>query len=145
MIDRNIEIDHNRVVVNPNLHDGNLVGVVLLSESRLLILIRKLDGTVEGIILGGVEYLLVDRFNQGNIILDMTITTGSAARLEDISEFFSGVDARQKFEEFNSRNLMLVQLNPSYGCYLSCICSSIELSKNWPSELHRETIKLGKP
>ena len=83
----------------------------------------------------GVDGLWADDFRQGNIILDISCRTGPGNYVEELRNLYEG--ARDDFiagiqeAEIQQGRKTLVQVNPSYGCALSCLCSDVTLCPDW--------------
>lgn len=132
MNDRVVVIE-DEVLVQPDVHDAEVRGLLLLSDRRLLIVLRTVDGLQRYLMLHGVERLKADDFRQGNIVLDITISPPTSLDIKDVadaygvapsdSSFLPGVMYRLKRE-----GLLLVRLNPSYGCSLVCVCQGIGMA-----------------
>lgn len=113
----------------PNCHDARLVGVVALKNRQCMLLVLMEEGTLYQIVLLGVERLRVDDFREGNIILDLTVESGPLVSKKEVLFALSlnGDATKSEFVEsvlnrIRKRELFLVQINPSYGCVLACIC-----------------------
>jgi hypothetical protein len=124
-------------VLRPNLHDGEVTGVLLDGSQDVVVLVSDVDGQKYELRLKGVKTFRVDNFAPQNIILDVTVE-GSSATTEDVSDACGVVAgsnqaerlAERLFEKYapllSSGELRLVRLNPSSGCALVCICAAID-------------------
>jgi hypothetical protein len=131
-------------IVNPNVHDANILGVIMLTQKQLLLPIETVDGLALYIALDDVVCLRVDDFREGNIILDISVLSGTEVEMKDIAyahglESFLSCQSNSFLEKaiqnFLSRKQYLVQVNPSYGCKLVCICNKVEVLENWIPKL----------
>jgi hypothetical protein len=98
--------------------------------------ISTVDGSLYRVELLGVERLRADNFREGNIVLDMTVRSGQSVNERDLLTVLSIEDA-SKHQDFvdsfvkrvRSGSLSLVEINPSYGCALACLCTSLEIHR----------------
>jgi hypothetical protein len=114
----------------PTFHDAKLSGVVLSLNKQCTLLITDENGEFHRIVLVGVERLRANDFLEGNIILDVTAQTGEGVQKADVFFALSIDDEKRHpvffdaiMERIRQRDLILVQINPSYGCTFSCLCS----------------------
>jgi hypothetical protein len=92
----------------------------------------EIDGKQYELELGSVEYLLANEFREGNIILDLTIQQGKNCSGSVLQRLF-GVEYLEKQPEFlgklqkriEDERLLLVSIDPSYGCSLIALCKTI--------------------
>ena len=73
----------------------------------------------------------MDGFRQGNIIFDVLVRYGKEVTLHDIVTIYEFKDedkARVKLEETVQKNLVLLEINPSYGVTCTVLAESIDLS-----------------
>jgi len=78
----------------------------------------------------GVLSLKADGFRQGNIIFDVLIRDGDDITIHDISNFFEfkeEIKALEKLEEARCKNLVVLEINPSYGANCAILAESVEL------------------
>jgi hypothetical protein len=114
----------------PTFHDGRLAGFVLLPDKRCCLFVVTEDNKFYRVVLLGVEWLRADDFREGNIILDLTVQSGNSVQKADVL-FALSIDNENRHPSFFSaimeriyRNeLLLVQVDPSYGCVFSCLCT----------------------
>jgi hypothetical protein len=123
-------------VVDPPLHDADVQGLLLIPKGNLLISIQTTDGSNKCIVLRGVERLRADDFREGNIILDVTVSSGASIEMEDICYAYGLEKGENPFVQRTMDRLMrekrlVVTLNPSYGCMLVCICRDIEIKDDF--------------
>jgi hypothetical protein len=136
-----IVISEYDTVIDPNPHDGLLVGLFFPGDNRVLVAIRDLHGTHHCIELTGVISFRAGDLWEGNIILDITVNSGDevesqfiacALGIEDNPAIKGNPNYEayllETMERFKKKELLLVQLNPSYGCEFTCVCSHISLA-----------------
>ena len=76
--------------------------------------------------------------------------TGNGVRSEDVAHAL-GVEGSSTYDahllktmvRFKAKEILLVQLNPSYGCELTCICTGIETAPSWASALDKRLFQTG--
>jgi hypothetical protein len=110
-------------------HDGFLDGL-LIQDATVHVFLSTDDK--QGFILKvcGVLSLKADGFRQGNIIYDVLVRDGDELTLHDIMTFFEFKDetnALKKLDEAHSKNLLVVEINPSYGANCIILAESVEL------------------
>lgn len=138
----NILISEDDSIIDPNVHDSRILGLITLEKKKLLLPMQTTDKSILCIAFNDLDCLRVDDFREGNIILDITVSRGSEVEVSDIayaygleqfmpSETNSYLDKAVK--SFITGKKLFVQINPSYGCKLVCICGEIEVLKNWTS------------
>jgi hypothetical protein len=116
-------------------HDCGLSGVMLLPGGGCALYISGLDAKESIVTLTGVVCLRVDNFLEGNIILDVVVQSGPNVREADVL-FALSINEKSKHGDFvgvtmdriRRNELYLVQVNPSYGCTLACLCSEWSLT-----------------
>jgi hypothetical protein len=131
------------IIVEPNVHDALLLGLVMTTKNKLLLIMQATDAAILYIALNDIECLHADDFRQGNIILDISVFSGHDASADDIAYVYgldksSPCDSKyldKAVRDFFIRKKLFVQINPSYGCRLACICGGIELLQEWPSAI----------
>lgn len=127
-------------ILEPNVHDGRIIGLFTLENKKLLLPILMVNKSVTCIAFTDLECLRVDDFREGNIILDITISSGTDVDVTDIAyahglEQFTSSETNpylnKAVQNFITDKKLFVQINPSYGCKLVCICGGIEVLQNW--------------
>jgi hypothetical protein len=134
-MDEKVTISEEGILLTPELHDAEILGVIMVAKDRALLPMRPVEGNLLCIVLNGVEYLRADDLREGNIVLDITVSTAASVEAEDIAfahglekpSFASSVYLEKAISSFKSEEKILFRLNPSYGCTLACICSGIEV------------------
>jgi hypothetical protein len=135
----NVVISDDDSIVIPNVHDANILGLVMVSKNKLLLPIHLVDGSNVCIVLNDVVCLRSDDFREGNIVLDITVSRGSAVEMSEIAyahgleKFLSSESSlflKKSIQDFLKEKRILVQVNPSFGCRLVCICGEIEATCN---------------
>ncbi len=102
-------------------HDGYLDGL-LIQGVTVRVFLSTEDRQEFVLEVSGVVSLKVDGFRQGNIIFDVLIREGEDITIHDIVNVFEFEDvakALRKLEEARCMNLVVLEINPSYGA--SCI------------------------
>jgi hypothetical protein len=138
----NILISEDDSIIEPNVHDARILGLITLKNKKLLLLIKTTDKSILCFSFNGIDCLRVDDFKEGNIILDITVSRGPEVEVSDIA-YAHGLEQSVSLEKnlyldkavqnFINGKKLFVQINPSYGCKLVCICDGIEILKNWVS------------
>jgi hypothetical protein len=119
--------DNSHSILEPNLHDGRLLGIDLPSKSRADLTVAEVSGTRYHIVLDGVLAFHATDFREGNIILDVTVAHGENVQLADLASLgYADQNAPHRAEANLNRlhervrreSLFVLELNPSYGCHL---------------------------
>jgi hypothetical protein len=116
-------------IVEPDFHDANVNGLLVTNDKSLLVSISGSPCGNKCLVFHGLERLRCDDFRQGNIILDITVSSGASINVDDLA-YVHEVERDTPFlqsamDRLRSQNFLLVRLNPSYGCSLVGICQSI--------------------
>lgn len=117
-------------IVVPEVHDAKVRGLLVTNDSRLLVSIAGTDGSNKCLVFYGVERLRCDDFRQGNIILDVTVSSGESIDIDDLAYVYGVEKSNAPFlqssmDRLQAQNRLVVRLNPSYGCSLVGICQSL--------------------
>ena len=139
-VSNGVSIASDGTLARPQLHDARLIGIIFPADTRALILARDVRGTVHCIEFTGIERFRAEDLREGNIILDVSVRTGTSVKPEDLaypyglSNGSSGAELpRGILERLHSGEVGLIQLDSSYGCSFSCICTGISVIPNWAS------------
>lgn len=126
-------VDEAGAVVNPPLHDSELFSI----ETGKVITklgFKLVDDEIVYCSLIGVKQFICNGLRQGNIVLDLTLVEGKALSNRVRDKLFTPPSVHnEKFNEFltsidsslESKELILVVLNPSYGCEVLAVCEKI--------------------
>ena len=133
--------DKNRCIVNdafqiiePNLHDANLLCIDVSKKNTVVLTFKLTTNQKINLYLNGIERLVCNNFNAGNTVLDMTILNTDNALKRNILKVFIttlGYKSAKENEHLKTlkdtikeKKLILIELNPSYGCELAALVSS---------------------
>lgn len=112
-------------------HDGKLVAIKLISDTDCDLQILTQDGHLESIRLIGVVRLVIDEFREGNIINNITVAQ-DVIRSQVLDHLFNVGDSIASHEavgrfahKIQSGELKLLEIDPSYGASVTCLCSAI--------------------
>src|SRR5579859_1379374 len=78
----------NETVVEPNVHDALVLGVLLHGDGCVLVPLEAADKRPMCLVLGGVERLKADNFREGNTLLSLTVTSSSTLDVRDVAEAY---------------------------------------------------------
>lgn len=110
-------------------HDGFLDGLLISSTTVRVFL--STNGKEEFILeVRGVLSLKADGFRQGNIIFEVLERDGDDLNLGHMIHFFDfndEADAQRKLESAREKNLVVLEINPSYGASCTILAESVEL------------------
>lgn len=118
------------VLMEPDLHDGALLGIALPADGRVEIAVADASGKLFCISLTAVTIFHASDFWEGNIILDLTVMRGTQVGPNELTELRSRLrdeDIRRALESVARDSLFVVQLNTSYGCHFVAIAGEIHL------------------
>jgi hypothetical protein len=127
---KEIEISDDGTIVDPRLHDGLVRGLLLCASKKVLIPIEATNGSSHCLVMHGVERLRMDDFRQGNIILDVTVSSGVKIEPEDVSYAYDLDDnatplLMKTMDRLVQEGWLVVRINPSYGCSAVFVCNRI--------------------
>jgi hypothetical protein len=116
-------------------HDGSLDGVLLDGTSAFLFL-RTLSKDRFVVRLDGLLSLKMDDFRQGSSVFDVIARKGNEITHDDIEQLFGFVDVAKtakKLAEAHEEQLVVVEVNPSYGASFLAIAKSFRTMsrKDW--------------
>jgi hypothetical protein len=126
-----IATDHT--LIEPDLHDGRVVGVTVLDNKCITIELKEERGKRHTLELVGVAYLQIDDFLVENIIRDIYIVPPESVRIEDACEMFridlNNANSKRELDAKMSliarSNLSMVIIAPSLGCITYALCKSV--------------------
>jgi hypothetical protein len=110
-------------------HDGFLDGL-LIQGTAVRVFLSTEDRQEFVLEVRGVLYLKVDEFREGNIIFDVLERDGDDLTFQDMMDFFGFKDearARRELDEARGKNLIVLEINPSYGATCIILAESVEL------------------
>jgi hypothetical protein len=120
-----------------DLHDSHLIGLSVDREKRGRLLFELAGGRRTTLVLEGVQYLQADNFRQGNIVLDVVIQKGADCDESYLEQLFGKeyLEQNKAFKEslgarIGSGELVLVAIEPSYGCVLVALCKLYDWTEN---------------
>ncbi len=130
-----VDIANDSTLLRPNLHDGYLLGINLVSEDSLELTVAEVSGKKYRILLEGVVDLCAKDFREGNIILDVLVIPSKDVQLHHLSELAKGKPNSEGFEKhmriilerIRRESLYVLELNPSYGCYLIVVAKNFSI------------------
>lgn len=120
---------NNGMKILERFHDGSLDGL-LISGTTVRVFLSANDGEEFILEVRGVLSLKADGFRQGNIIFEVLERDGDNLTLGDMIHFFDfndEADAQGKLESTRGRNLVVLEINPSYGASCTILAESVEL------------------
>jgi hypothetical protein len=125
-----VELSEAGEIVEPSVHDGGINGLNLTSDHGLIISISTYSKKNVCLVLSGVDRFCANDFREGNTILDITVYESNEVNASLIGPLYFGKRMDEKIiaDKLNSirdDNLILVQINPAYGCSLVCVCEGI--------------------
>jgi hypothetical protein len=124
-------------VVEPNLHDSNLVSVES-DQGKAIFTFRLVSGELIQAVFTNVKNLVCNDYREGNIVLDMTIEKNVRVTGHGLDKLF--IPPMAMFEKYDtyihsvkesikSGKMMLVTINPSYGCDGMIYCENVCFQK----------------
>lgn len=122
------------MLVSPKLHDAKLWKIELNEPSTVILGFRDQAGLVYYMTLLSVEYFKCDDFREGNIVFEVTeadpahIDMPALRRLLHLRENETTQQLQNIINELRSRTKKLIQLTPSYGSEITCICADFSLT-----------------
>lgn len=124
-------------------HDGDLEGL-LIDGSTVQIFLSTIGKEHFVFVARGVVALAASGFRQGNIILGVVVKQKDELMVEDIMGVY---ELSTKAEEESApkllgrardRNLIILEINPSYGATCLLLCQSLDLLHRKEEDARRE-------
>ena len=129
-----LSLSEKKQVVEPRLHDGSVLGVAC-HDGQATVDVADALGNRHRLVLSGVERLRAHDFREGNIILDVIVRVCDSDDAAVLKRLFDLGDTRadvaflaQLLTRAEADQMLLVEVNPSYGCSLTALCRRIELT-----------------
>jgi hypothetical protein len=128
-------------------HDGFVEGV-LLDRTSAFVFFRNWKEDRVVMKLDDVRSLKMNNFRQGNILFDVIARDGNEISHDDIEQLFGFSDDSQvakKLAETDEEQLVVVEVNPSYGASFLAIAKSFRTMsrKDWLDEIVTTEKSLG--
>jgi hypothetical protein len=122
----------NEMVVEPNVHDAQVMGIILEKNGRAVLALEGVDGCGMCLVMDGVVRLKADDFRQGNTLLSLSVSEGASLDVGDVAEAYGVSQTDQDFlpqamVKLASEGFIVVRMNPSYGCSMVCICRDVDV------------------
>ena len=130
-------MDEADSIIDPQLHDSNLTKLEFNEDCVMLSFILESNELVNIHLIGIVD-VICNNLRKGNIVLDLTVSTGSKAEFYILDKLFTKPRGdTSKFEIYLAslkqkilqKELFVVTLNPSYGCEMIALCKEIKYGK----------------
>jgi hypothetical protein len=136
------QLDEHCILRDPELHDGYVDGIHLTPNKGVTISLRDVDGQTFSMQLIELVDLVCNDFRETNIIYDIRLTSGQLPDASTLAALLSAPHPsaapvfhdhhaqrlQQYSEKVTERALVLVSLNPSYGCELIALCREVLVS-----------------
>lgn len=128
------KFDDSGAVIEPMLHDSNLIKLEFCDEKNIKLSFKLTSNEVKTIHLIGVEGFVCNGMRKGNIVLDLTVSSGNSASICSLTDLFEVPKYEKKNHEvflnkienkIYNKELSILVLNPSYGCKLLALIHSI--------------------
>ena len=119
-------------IINPDLHDAEIVAIELVNDVHIRF--KLVSDELVSVRLIDVKQICFDNLRQGNIVLDVTVSTNEKLTAKDKQKLFGEIqygNSRLSFyidaldENLQCGNLKLIRINPSYGCNMVAICQNL--------------------
>ncbi|UPG89542.1 hypothetical protein L2Y96_19410 [Luteibacter aegosomaticola] len=122
----------DEMLVSPSVHDGSLMGILLEKPDRVRLVVELVTGESVSLVMDGVRRMKADDFRGGNIILSVSVTSGSDLSIADIADAYGMSHDNTTYlpralEEHRAAGLTVVRVDPSYGCTLVCLCNALSM------------------
>lgn len=129
----------------PNLHDGNIIGV-LNHDNNSVVIVADYNGKLHAINMIEVEMLKINNYCNGNIILSINICSGNdfdatlwkdeLDELYDINDVVSDVGKKRceeniglMIDKINRGEMFIISIFPSIGCSLYALFKRADFFK----------------
>lgn len=110
-------------------HDGSVEGL-LIERAKVQIFLRTEERQAFVLELNGTLSLKADGFRQTSSIFEVLLREGDELTYDDVLDLYGFADeskARSKFEQLRDDNLIVVEINPSYGASCLILAGAVEL------------------
>jgi hypothetical protein len=91
--------DESSTLLEPQLHDGRLLGINLPSAGCAELVVAEVNGRRHRILLDGLSQLHAANFREGNIILDVTVTPSDKLQIAELHPLVQAVQNSPQFQE----------------------------------------------
>ena|SRR3989338_736351 len=128
------KLNKYHVIVDPNLHDGELTKIEILPEKEMKVVIENNSASYE-FLLKEVQYFWTSSFRGRNIVFDVTVLKGieypetKLIKLLEPGPEINDTYIKNTLKAIFEGALTLFIVSPSYGCELICLCSSYSIFK----------------
>ena len=120
----NYKLNKDNIIIAPQFHDSLLKKIEILDKNKFNIIIQ-IKTQLYKIVFSEIEYLVVNDFKMGNIILDIEVFKKCNCSLDFLNEILKL--NRDEYYQYLTKiandielgNLMLVIINPSYGAEIT--------------------------
>jgi hypothetical protein len=135
------ELDGNGLLRKPSIHDGLLLAIEVPEKGIARLTMESLSGDRFVLQMEGVERLLCDGFAEGNVVLEIRITTAREPGNDQLRRLLGKLHAsvqepfisnHEKWLERTrqaiiSGNAAFLEVVPSYGCEVFALCTAIRI------------------
>jgi hypothetical protein len=134
----NCIVDESGSLVDPYIHDASLIRIEFDKDIKFYFNPASSKNEVICLHMINAKEFVCNGLRAGNIVLDVTLSTGQEIGESAMNTLFeSGNFSNPKFQEyFRNLNedlvreeLILVTLNPSFGCSFVAICETVHFKK----------------
>jgi len=124
------ETNTDGLVLKPSFHDGHLHGIRLEGRGGARLEITNGSGERFDLVITGISRLRANEFLEGNIVGELFLFTGAAVPLGKLEQLVpisaaGGEFLAQLQSECRAQNLILLEIESSYGCHLQVLCKSV--------------------
>lgn len=128
-----VEVNSFGVIINPNFHDAEIVGINIGDNDNVTINIFTCSDVKNVIELCGVKYLKCNDFRQGNVVCEILIQFGEVFESRDLN-FLLDIDQESKSDYLNkvkddvlNGRSKVFKVNPTYGCAIVGLVNDIKI------------------
>jgi hypothetical protein len=130
-------IGQDGLLIQPDLRDGHILSLRLLDKRNLQLGAQSAKGERFTLCFGGLQSLCCSGFGPENVIFSVEIARHTRPKLETLQRLTGEPPAREPYRsrhqewiaelssEIAGGRLMLVSLEPSYGCIVTALCESV--------------------
>ena len=127
---KDIEVNEDGEVVSPYLHDASIFRIDF-GRKLLSVYCRDPSGKCTKLNLVGITYMTSSNLAEENVLLDVSVLSGSDANRELIERLIPArTDSQEAYrdavlQKLRERQLKLVCFSPSYGGEMTVFCEAI--------------------
>ena len=109
-------------------HDAQFMGIRIIENEVIELEFLKVNGERTILTLHGVTRMRAQDFREGNVVLDVHLSKVSRTARPLVEDLLGADDptVSKVLDHAIQDGLLILEVNPSYGCSLLALCSRVE-------------------